>query len=433
MSSSNQAPRPRVDSEPFGVPKPLIALDPDDWPTGRSVSERLYCEMPGFGQLVDQAHFAMTMAGRSFYGATSNTASLEVFSQAVNDFNDLLFDLCDARGRPATRTARALIEHLINLSDVVADTSLAERYLAHGALTPMIEAEAEVGIALLKGRERRTEEHRLRSQARRHRQKAAEAVAKYGSRFRRSWSEQNLYDRARLHGHEKFYDYYRLSSQVLHGASGGARESIREIDGRHVYRSGMALALLPHAYVEGVRAFKLILETMVLATPPVDAIEAVQACNALLAAWPHYRRATLKVDRQLWPRTAPVGPYAVLAISRSRKQRWYCHDPELKLIIEAQPPDTDKLTDMQRKNVELLIASITDDMFAEEDQWITIVLDGVTVNPRPSARWVNDASVLVPASSDRRLLSPLPVDPSELPRVLRTCGVRWLPPEVPRP
>ncbi|MFI7025175.1 DUF5677 domain-containing protein [Micromonospora sp. NPDC049900] len=432
MSSSHQPPQPRVDSEPFGVLKPPIALDLDDWPTGRSISERLYREMPDFGQLVDQAHLAMTVASRNFYGVASNSASLEVFNQAVNDFNDLLFDLCEARGRPATRAARALIEHLINLSDVVADDSLAERYLAHGALTPMIEAEAEVGIWLLKGRERRAAEHRLRSQARRHKQQATEAVAKYGSSFRRSWAEKNLRDRARLHGHEKFYHYYRLSSQILHGASGGARESMREIDGRNVYRSGLALSLLPHAYVEGVRAFKLILESMVEATFPVEAEEAVEACNCLLTAWPHYRRAVLKVDRQLWPRTAPEGPFALLAVSRSGKQRWYYHDPELKMIVEAQPPGSAEFTDAQRKGVERLTASITDDMFAEEDQWISILIAGVTVNPRPGARRIKETSILIPADSDRRLPIQIPVDPSGQLTILRTCGVRWLPPQAPR-
>ncbi|MEU4661051.1 DUF5677 domain-containing protein [Micromonospora chalcea] len=415
------------------MPEPLIALDIDNWPTGRSISDRLHREIPGFGQLVDQAHFTMIVVGRRFHSVTPSGASLEVFGQATNDFNDLLFDLYDARGRPATRAARALIEHLINLSDVVADADLAERYLAHGVLTPLIEAEAEVGVALLKGRERRTEEHRLRSQARRNRQKAAEAIAKYGPNFRRSWAERNLYDRARMHGYEKFYDYYRLSSQVLHGASGGARASIREIDGRHVYRSGSALALLPLAYAEGVRAFKLILQTMAQATPSVDAAEAAQVCDALIAAWPIYRRAALKVDRWLWPESAPVGPYAVLAVSRSGKRRWFCHEVELGLIVEAQPPNADELGDAQRKNVELLIANITEDMSAREDQWITILLDGVTVNPRPGAPWVNAAAVLVPDSSGRRLPRPLPVDPSELPRALRACGVRWLPPETPHP
>ncbi|MBM0230227.1 DUF5677 domain-containing protein [Micromonospora sp. ATA51] len=376
-------------------------------------------------------HFSMLSAGRRFHNATPSGASLEVFGQATNDFNDLLFDLYDGRGRPATRAARALVEHLINLCDVLADANLAERYLAHRALTPLIEAEAEVGLSLLKGREQKAEEHRLKSQARRHRQEAQEAIAKYGPGFRRSWTERNLYDRSRQYGHERFYHYYRLSSQVLHGASGGAKESIREIDGRHVHRSGSALALLPSAYAEGVRAFKIILQAMADATPLVDATEAMKLCDALLTAWPFYRKAVLKVDRALWPASAPVGPFAVLAVSRSGKRRWFCHEPELGLIVEAHPPDADQMTEVQRKNVDLLAANIADDMFADSDQWITIVVANVTVNPRPGAPWINAAAILVPDSFGRRLARPRPTDPAELPQVLRSCGVNWLPPEMP--
>ncbi|WP_434090558.1 DUF5677 domain-containing protein [Micromonospora chalcea] len=345
----------------------------------------------------------------------------------------MLIDLYDARGRPATRAARALIEHLVNLSDVLSDADLAERYLAHGVLAPLIEAEAEIGVMLLKGRERRAEEHRLKSQFRRHKPDVEEAIAKYGPGFRRSWTERNLYDRARKYGYEKFYHYYRLSSQVLHGASGGAKGSIRQIDGRHVHRSGSALVLLPQAYAEGVRAFKSILKVMAEATPSVDLTEALQVCDALLLAWPFYRKAVLKVDRWLWPTSAPVGPYAVLAVSRSGKRRWFCHEPELGLIVEAQPPDPGEIADTQRQNVELLIASIGHEMFSDEDQWVTIVLTDVTVNPRPGAPWINAAAVLVPDSSGRRLSQPRPINPSELPKALRSCGVLWLPPETARP
>lgn len=412
MTRSRKRPLPkaRTDNQPFGEVRPSLAVDIPKLPTGQSIGDRVSQEMPSLGQMVSRAHFEVLSASRRFHSATRRGAATEIANQATNDFNDLVFDLLDARGRPATRAARALIEHLVNLSDVVSNTELAERYLAHATLMPILEAEAKVGVALLTGSERQAEEHRLKSLGRRHKAAAEAAISKYGNAFRRSWAPDTLYTRAGRHGFQNLYHYYRLSSQVLHGAAGGAMGSVKEIEGKFVHRSGPALALLPLAYYEGLQAFKAFLKILAHLSPSVDMQQASDAVGALLAAWPAYRKAVRNVDRWLWPETPPTGPLAILGVSRSGTRRWFCHEPELGLIVEAIPPNESQFAPGQRERLEQLAERAKPTMFANQDQWVTVAVAGVIVNPKPGARWINSAAILVHDSFGRRLEEPVIID-----------------------
>src|SRR5207253_1751324 len=56
------------------------------------------------------------------------------------------------------------------------------------------------------------------------------AVRLYGRQFRRTWSSQDLSTRARRHGLETLYEFYRMASSVLHGTAGGSIASTRRVD-----------------------------------------------------------------------------------------------------------------------------------------------------------------------------------------------------------
>lgn len=336
--------------------------------------------------------------------APSHAAAI-IVNQAVNDGQDLLIELVRLRGRPATRAARALVEHVINLRTVVSDPVAADRYVSHRAVAAQVEAEAEIGLTRLQGGEHRAERHRLRKLARDSTAEAREALGRYGTRYRRSWAADSLLDRAGKVGLSDLYGYYRLSSMVLHGTVGGAAGTVSHEHKRPVHRTGPSLQLCVSAYHEGLRALAVLGEELAASrglpdmTPLLDAIEA--AANS----WPAYRRAVLAIDRHLWPSEAPPGPVAVVCIFRNGVLRWYWHEPRFGVMIEADPPARG-ISPRREAYINEVRASRMRD-WDDRDVCITIAMLGVTVNPRPDKPALPDTAMLVPRSSGRLLDQPL--------------------------
>jgi len=299
-----------------------------------------------------------------FVRATHNSdlpeAAQAIANQAFNDFQDLLADLLDGRGRPAARAARALIEHAVNLATVTSDEDAAARYLAHGTVAAVVQTDTAIGLNRLRGRDLKAERHRLRKLGQRRRE-AEGYVERYGAGFRRSWSASNLRDRASVTGLGDLYDYYRLASMALHGASGGAAATISQGTGRRVHRMGPALAACIPAYHEGIRAFRIIAGTLVSTSRYIDGTEVDDVLDAILEDWPEYRAAMVRVDRWLWPKEPPVGVVSVLAISRSGARRWYLWDVDTEMIIEAEPPQEGLVTPQQNATVEQITADALDE------------------------------------------------------------------------
>jgi hypothetical protein len=378
------------------------------WETFDGIRQQLAREVPMFGYVMQHVHIEILLAARRVNQLAAHEAVQQIFNQAANDFTDLLFDLDSARGRPATRAARALVEHMVNILDVLSDDSVAQQYVDHEAVIPGLEARAAIGLNLLEGGEHRAERHRLKKLARDSKEREGKVLKQYGTAFRRSWNSENLYDRASRHGVLDSYDYYRLASAVLHGSSGGQRGTVSTVSGLTVRRLGPALGLLPPAYCEGVRAFQRILTSLRplgLETAALD-----EGLEGLLRGWPFYRSAILRVDKRLWPDEPPESPVAVLAVARSGKRRWYHYDPHLGLVIEAVQPSPGALSKAQHENIENLLGQGFQDHIADEDEWLTIVVAGVNVAPIPTGRWMPAEGILIPPRSGRRLRELLRVD-----------------------
>jgi hypothetical protein len=331
---------------------------------------------------------------RTTHSSDLPAAVQAIANQAFNDFQDLLGDLLDGRGRPAARAARALIEHAINVATVTSNEDAAARYLAHGTIAAVVEADAAIGLNRLRGGDLKAERHRLRKLARRSREVAGH-VERYGAGFRRSWSASNLRDRASATGLDDLYDYYRLASMALHGASGGAAATISQGTGRRVHRTGPALAACVPAYHEGIRAFRIIAATLVSTSKHIDGTAVDEVLDAILEDWPVYRAAMLRVDRWLWPKESPAGVTSVLAVSRSGARRWYLWDVDTEMIIEAEPPQEGLVTPQQSATVEQITADALDRL-DPRDHWMTITMAGVPTRSKSTGRWMPAHTVLVP-------------------------------------
>lgn len=341
--------------------------------------------------------------------APSHAAAL-VLNQAVNDSQDLLLDLMEARGRSATRAARALVEHAVNFRSVLTDPAAADRYVRHGFVGAQAEVAARVGTDQLAGAERRSEEHRLRKLARDSRAGYDAALQLFGTAFRRSWAGRNLRHRADKEGLNGIYGYYQLASLVLHGAAGGAAGTVSDRYETMVHRTGPSLRLCVTAYRGGLDALEVLVGDMHGAGAVPDVTPLLEAVQDVSAYWPSYRRSVLAIDRHLWPTEAPPGPVAVLCVFRTGVQRWYWHEPRFGIMIEADPPPPGAVTPMQHANAQASIQARLQD-WDDRDLCVSIAMLGVTVTPRRDRPAVPDSAMLVPMASGRVLQEPVVLRP----------------------
>ena len=372
--------------------RPDVALGPPGW------NAHLGRVVPGLDEAVQAISDRMPYFLDSIYGKESAERLGAVVNQMTNDFLDLLYDTTSGRGRPALKTSRTMIELLVTLADIRDDPGQASRYEDHAAV--VLDNYARLGIELsaLTGNERRAEQHRLHKVGREVERKARELIATYGDGYRRSWTQRTLRSRAVGHGYEREYEIYRLSSALLHGASGGTLGLFRTIDGHDVHRTGPALALCPLALLIGLHTWTRFCEGLRGIASDVSLDEMTAATRALYEIWPDFRRVLLDLDEQVWPSTPPTRPYALVAVTAFAKPRWYLWDRERDLLRRAEPPvATQYGTERQRQSTEKGIVAIqrrVDEGLGNEDI-ITMSVEGVMIEPQPGTNWLPAAQILV--------------------------------------
>lgn len=264
-----------------------------------------------------------------------------IFSQACNDFIDLLAAVIAGNGRPAMRAARAVFESAIAFLDVTTDDTADKRYMDHLWVTAYLESGLSLGEDLLTPAERTAEETRRR----RYRASAEETYAElvsdegYGRRFVNGWARGNLAARAQAHGHEHLYAPYKVASGVIHAGAGGGYGIENLISGRQIVRTGPALAICPLAAIYGLRSFRLMIPARVQdAGHPLTA-RLVAALDDLEQAWPTYRRAMMELDARMWPTDPPEqGLVAVAQVSVDGSVAWYVANQRSKRLALTSTP-----------------------------------------------------------------------------------------------
>jgi hypothetical protein len=373
----------------------------------------LFDSLPEAHRRLDECLTQLGLLVRNYFPAIEhNHAAATIANQAFNDFVDLSYDLLTCRGRPALRAARALFEHMINYLDVTMDPEAQRRYETHHAVAAQVEADAAIGLNRLIGDEAKAARHTLRKLSRESKLQYEEALGLYGSGFRARWARSDLRDRANRHGLDHEYSFYRLASMVLHGSAGGARGTLSAAYFAPVHRTGPALQLCPPAYLKGLSYFRTFIEHAGAIAPEGTTNRVIDALTNALALWPEYRRVLIALDDRTWPKKAPAGPMALMAISRHNRRRWYYWDPALDLVVRAEPPTPGTLSPKQEAQLELLIASLPP-RDERADDWITINLSGVQVTPKADARWLPADHILVPKGSGRILTEPIEIDLSK--------------------
>jgi hypothetical protein len=240
---------------------------------------------------------------------------------------------------------------------------------------------------------------------------------KYGNAFSRQWMKTDLFSRAKAHGLEKEYSYYRLTSSVLHGSAGGVLGLQRTIGGATVDRVGPAFAVCPIALLQGIRFFdKIINATGGTAGQPAKDLKV--ALKQLRDLWPRYRGSILRLDEEVWPREAPLGGAAFFAILPiTGKEQWYFYNGATHELYEADPPA--EISVQVKRALRYFREKILREAGAGTD-WIAMSVEGVHVEPRPDAKPMEPERVLArkPLGGWKGFPTPdspllLPFDPKE--------------------
>lgn len=227
-----------------------------------------------------------------------------ILNHAANDFTAPIYETQTGQGRPAARTARALIEHLINMETVYASPQEAEKYLAHQSVTNEIIATIRPGLDYLETidptaakKAKRSHAHALRKSTR----AVSAAVAKYHKSFRRTWTATSLYDRAVKFQRAGEYEYYRVLSGVLHGSSGGLIGTLGKVENQVMHRTGPDLQLVPVAWLAGSRAWRSILLVLQNYNADDHLDQLLMTMREFIDSWPFINATMIELDKATWP------------------------------------------------------------------------------------------------------------------------------------
>ncbi|GAA0187639.1 DUF5677 domain-containing protein [Streptomyces thermocarboxydus] len=347
-------------------------------------------ELPG---LLTDTLEELHIVTRRFFSETTNRSAAVVGNHAFNDLGSFMDCLLSGDGRSAARASRSLYEHLVNYCEVMSSPKAAERYLDHKIVTVNLLGDLTHGLRYLRGTAHKRERSRLAKLKRDSLRPLTEALARFGTGFRRDWSSRNLYDRAAAHGYAGHYDTYRLLSQVTHGSCGGVLGSHAAGSDYTVHRTGPSLELAVLSYLEGFTFFRAFAKE-VGDRQNIDTRKLIESIDTLLDHWPIYRQALTDIDALLWPESPPPGPVAIVAIYPNGRARWFFWEPTIKRVKPAYPPENcEWMEDRFRRHIKAGNVDIPPNL---DGRPLTSAVYGVQVTPREGSSWFPASGIFVP-------------------------------------
>ncbi|MCA1702329.1 MAG: DUF5677 domain-containing protein [Actinobacteria bacterium] len=297
------------------------------------------------------------------------------------------------------KACRSLFELLLTVKAVVQDPVERERYEDHRWVVLALAADMESARPV----RQKGDLHWRRKTQRRIKPEFDRVIRKYGTAFKLGWRQGTLRDAATRYGLSQDYEFYRLTSAVLHGSSGGAlgHYLLDTLDGEQapVYRVGLALGLCPEGFERGLRYFRQIVDETTSVVGEGGTENLLGACAQLMACSSRYRRFLDDFDEQLW-KTAPRGQIVAVAIVYSTGRcKWYLHDTNRKQMREAVEPDS--LPASQRDALDRVIAARRSGRQVpgvSESEVLSMAIIGVKVIPKPNSHWRYQGELLQQAN-----------------------------------
>lgn len=275
-------------------------------------------------------------------GRQGRPAVAIICTQAVNDFLEVVTACETGAGRSAVRACRSLLEHATNLAMILADSTLDQRYLDHLEVSQQSWGALSVVTDNLVGNDSKSDGHHRRKARRDGSTRVEGLTRQYGTSFVRQWHQTDLRARvAALGWPNEYYEYYRLTSAIIHGAAYGQSGLRQAIDGIWVNRVGPAWQLCPDALLYALLYFQRVAEVYGAHyghTDPVDRL--ISTLSWARGGWHQYRAAVLQVDEALWPDSSPIDCYSVVGLAPHGLRRWFVVSPHKDIYAAGlEPPE----------------------------------------------------------------------------------------------
>ena len=326
-----------------------------------------------------------------------------IVHQATNDYLDTFADCVSGRGRPATRGARSIFEHAVNLAWILENPVEAERYVDHGAVGRMLEIAADPpDESRYIGNDRRAFRHLVKKYRKNTESDYAAALNKHGDRFRLGWSTQSLRHRAEGVGLGSDYDSYRLLSAVAHGTAGGdLGQRLERPDGEVVLRTGAALQACPIALRLTLAWFGHVLGSIEKATSAEVIARMQSILDGVVAVLPEHESVCAWIDHLQWPESS-VRSEVFLAIDALGTGMWWLRDAEHRKVIRCRTPE---MTPAQATGIEAKLAKapLRDPL---DPSTIRIHVIAGFSTPLPNASWLPESTVFPDAVQSPLSFSP---------------------------
>lgn len=329
----------------------------------------------------------MRVHERANYDDPREHAMSWIVNQAVNDLLDVVADCIAGRGRSATRGARSLFEHAVNLAWVLDpnNSGEAERYVDHSVIGRALELDLDpFDETEFAGGERKTVRHAYKKYERRVRRESQAAIARHGEWFKRSWTRRTLRDRAEAVGLGDMYDQYRLLSAVTHGTAGADRWQRREdSSGPPTLRTGPAIAACPVALGLSVSWFIRIIDAIEGETGAATVSRIRKVVEELEEVVPAHREACWWLDGIIWP-DGSVRSEVFVALDSLARRQWWLRDVENRKVVRCHPPE---MTPEQTRGVEMHLDEFEAQHPVRTETILVKIIDGFAL-PLPKARWI---------------------------------------------
>jgi len=304
----------------------------------------------------------------------------------------LLYDVAYGRGRPALRTTRSLIDLAVTMADITTDPDLAERYARHEFVTATQVAETSAGLANLRGNDLKAERHRRKKLKTSASSGLAAAIKDYGSSFRRSWHQDNLYERAKRHGLEGLYEFYRITSAGTHAAAGGLFGLGIDINGERTHRIGAPdLSMAAIALEQGVLAYRTLVKQLGKSYG-LQTERLLRALDDLDAQYTALRKATLAIDKEVTPEFPTPKPVVIRVLHSDGRRQWMLHDVARGRLIACEAPQA---PDEQLAAIEAHLDEGEQRYPTRRRPLLSIAFFGAEAQPLSGATWYSDR-MLVP-------------------------------------
>jgi hypothetical protein len=352
-------------------------------------------EMPEFSENCENvAHPQLLLAGDVVPDHRTHLAIRLIFGQSVGDLIDLIRDVQAGSGRAASRAARTLVEHAINIRSVAGDLAIAQRYLDHLDQGPLLAEQLEIGFNALHPKTIRSHRHAVRKAAREARPRFEAALANYGSGFANSWNPKNLRERAEDQGQVNFYYYYKQASLIAHGSAAATWRTRTHNKYGPLHTVGLDFESAPEALVVGVLAYYEILDLLAEVGVDADFQSARDPIDAVMENWNEYFYLMRDFKRGADEGFARTIPPSIAAVSRSGAVRWWIESVDRATWDRAADP---QLTTADQERLAELVKFVTenqDQLFDEpNEQWVGARFPTVFLTKHPSRKTIQSDAI----------------------------------------